>query len=184
MLTAETIHQLNEHFEKNGLPLSLPELQGMIFGYLCIQKEPCFQSWVALCDDLLPWEELNADNQEQIKQLFLSAHMELRQGSPLSITLVPAAEATATIFWELVEWCRGFLYGLGLGGAPKSFYNHPEIYEILEHFTAFTQLEMGEEALLSSQDLLDYQAIFDHIHGSVPVIYQKAHDQQSLSTND
>lgn len=180
MLSAETIQQLSAHFEKNGLPISLPELQGIMLGYLCVQKEPCFQSWVALCDDLITWSDLNIDNQEQIKQLFLCAHMELRQDSPLSIVLAPASAAPTSVFWELVEWCRGFLYGVGLGGAPKSFYELPEIMELLQDFTTLTQIDLGTDHIISAQDLQDYQAILEHIHASLPLIYQKA-QHESLS---
>lgn len=178
MLDAETIHQLNNSFQEQQLPISLAELQGMIFGYLAIQNEPCFQSWVALCDDLLNWSELKVENQEQIKQLFLVAHMELQQSTPLSIVLAPSAKEPSTTFWQLIDWARGFLYGLGLGTAPKSFYALTEIQEILHDFTAFTQLKIGDEQTLSPEQIQDYQEILGHIQVAVSTVYHTAQREE------
>lgn len=182
MLDAATIEQLNHHFQENAFPVSLAELQGMIFGYLAIQHEPCFQSWVALCDDLITWGDLALEDQEQIKQLFLVAHMELRQNTDLSLVLAPSAKSPSTTFWQLIDWARGFLYGLGLSTAPKSFYTLPEIQEVLHDFTAFTRLKIGDQQTLSPEEIQDYQEIVSHIHTTVPLVYHTA--QRETFDND
>jgi uncharacterized protein YgfB (UPF0149 family) len=173
MLDIAIITELEKHFHKNELPISLQELQGIIFGYLCTQKEPCFQSWVAACDDLLNWSTLNTESKEQIKQLFLSAHMELQQELPLSIVLNSAKTSANTISWELVEWVRGFLYGLGLSQSPPNFYTTPEIAHILKELTALTQLDLNESLPLNAQEKQAYNDIVADLQNTIFIIFDK-----------
>ncbi|MDX1513265.1 MAG: UPF0149 family protein [Gammaproteobacteria bacterium] len=71
----------------------------------------------------------------------------------------------------LAGWCRGFLYGLALGGMGEAAAGSAEVREVLNDLSEFTRLDVsglqtGSEALES-----DYAEIVEYLRAGVMLVH-------------
>lgn len=116
------------------LGISPAELQGSLAGYLCA-------GWGGGGAELLAALELDADPAgalaARVEQAARTITASLRAGEPLAL-LLPATPLDARAN-ALVEWCRGFLGGLGLTGlvdAGRQTGATAELLHTLAHIAA------------------------------------------------
>jgi uncharacterized protein YgfB (UPF0149 family) len=167
---------LANNFQKKGLLLSTAETHGMMLGYLSTAEDACFKTWTLLVDDLLLWNELDEAIQDQLAKLFLSSHMELVQ-HVLDLTLaIPSHEQSfLSRLSATSDWCRGYLYGIGLSTPPGCLFDDHDIQELLNDITQFSQVAIEVEPTTDGQTALN--EITSHIQQSVQIIYTKCHKQ-------
>lgn len=140
---------------KAKLGIGPAELHGSIAGYLCAGGS-------ARTDALLPALQLEPDDagvagplQALLARVVTGISTALRSGEPV-MPLLPEAPLDARAN-GMVDWCRGFLGGLGLAGAGAGGRLDPMASDLLHDFAeiASTHLECGDdEAALAG--LLDF----------------------------
>lgn len=130
-----------------ALGVNASDLHGSLIGCLCAGARLNGENWLrALQLDL---DETTAANDEVLQRLYRDCCAQIAD-SPAYITpLLPARTAPlATRTAALVEWCRGFLGGFGLGGASRHHPLSDEASEILRDLgvIASSHFEVGDEA--------------------------------------
>lgn len=163
---------LANNFQKQGLLLSAAEIHGMMLGYLSVNPEPCFKTWTLLVDDLLLWDGLDERAQEQLSKLFLAAHMELiQQRLDLTLALPDADQSFLSRLSAFADWCRGYLYGVGLSDPPSCLFDDYELQNLLNDITQFSQVDLEIEPMENTENELN--EIIQHLALSVNLIYTK-----------
>lgn len=134
------------------------ELHGSLTGYVCA-------GWSGNTRELLAALELESGAGSAATSAALEAHLataatdalkRLRAGHPIEL-LLPlgplAARANA-----LVDWCRGFLGGLGLTGVLDELDGSPDVHDALAGLghVAAMHLECSDEDEAMLDDVLDF----------------------------
>lgn len=157
------------------LGIAASELHGSMTGYLCAGAQPGPQGWL----DALQLESADpalADGAHaSLAALADATGAGIQPKSPSLALLLPDAEGgLETRALGLVDWCRGFLGGFGLGGVDADNLA-PGMADVLRDFSdiAATVPEMGaheedESALNELIDHVRFGALLLHTSLTVP----------------
>lgn len=118
------------------------ELHGSLSGYLCAGGRAHVDDWLE-CLEITPGAA-GATADAALREAFEHAQTQFRSNPAQVEPVLPvAASPAAERAQALVEWCRGFLGGFGLGGFAASARLPAQGEEILADFgmIAATQLE-------------------------------------------
>ncbi|MDN5923667.1 MAG: UPF0149 family protein [Xanthomonadales bacterium] len=108
---------LTRTVEHIRIGVSASDLHGSLVGYLCGGGEPSV-TWLG--DLQLEAAQPNAEDEAMLAALLSLSRASLDDGEPDFEPLLPDAEqALEQRVPALVEWCRGFLGGLGLAGVAE-----------------------------------------------------------------
>lgn len=127
--------QLDETITRLRLGISASDLHGSLTGYLCAGVRADTQDWLAVL-------ELETDAGSDLSDVTLC---QLREQCAAWLAdpqlrfepLLPTPESPVAVRAEaLVEWCRGFLGGLGLTGMLSQTGISDDAQEILHDFAA------------------------------------------------
>lgn len=136
------------------LAITPAELHGSVTGYLCA-------GWGGTAHELLAALALESDGADAVLQALVDAaardiHAKLRDRVPVGLLLPDGSLAIRAD--AMVDWCRGFLGGLGLTGVLEKRGQHPDLESLLADFgrIAATHLECGEDDEDSFDEVLDF----------------------------
>lgn len=112
------------------------DLHGSLTGYLCAGGHADARDWLAALQlQLDEAEAAAAMKAAPLQQLFRECSDWLDDPDLRFEPLLPAAETPVEVRADaLVEWCRGFLGGIGLAGATEADAMSPDCAEILRDF--------------------------------------------------
>ena len=157
------------------LGTSSSELHGAMTGFLCAGGKPGAQGWL----DTLQLEGADAAQAEQAdRQLATLGEVTATQIRPgnanLELLLPPAGDDLEARALGLVDWCRGFLGGIGLGGINQDGLD-PGMAAVLRDFsdiaTTVPQLSERDEDQAALDELIDhvrFGALLLHARLTVP----------------
>ena len=112
------------------------DLHGSLTGYLCAGGQASARDWLAALQlQLDAAEAAAAERSQPLQQLFEECSAWLDDPDLRFEPLLPAADTPLDVRADaLVEWCRGFLGGIGLTGAADKRGLSPDGAEILRDF--------------------------------------------------
>ena len=135
------------------------ECHGVMLGLLCAG----LSDWrtVLLGNEALAHEQTEALEQT-LQRLFEHSQAQLQQQRiPLDVLLPDEETALEQQARAIRDWCRGFLYGFGLGGQQKSAFLNSDAGEALNDMAQIAQLntdsvedQSSEESLLELKEYL------------------------------
>ncbi|HEX5327115.1 MAG TPA: UPF0149 family protein [Acetobacteraceae bacterium] len=132
------------------------ELHGSVVGYLCA-------GWTGSAHELLSALQLESDGAGAVDalhawldELVPEVVRELDAGKPIT-PLLPEAPLSARAD-AMVDWCRGFLGGLGLTGVLAAAGLAPATRELLDDFgrIASTRIECEDDDDAALAEVLDF----------------------------
>jgi yecA family protein len=144
-------NELQRCLDNLSLPMGPAETQAVLYGLLCGESLSPRDIWLKelLPDDL---DMNNLQHKECAKQLMILHDSTLASfrdsGFDFDLTLPEGERPLADRAAALVDWCRGFLYGLGLSGSSLDQLDQ-EAREGLADMGEITKLDL--EALDSSE---------------------------------
>jgi len=152
-------NQTDRRLAKAGIDSSLAEVHGLLCGLLCAAKGDVRQRWLS---ELIPEQEADSpaiqtcgESLVEIYNHALSALQDPELGFTL---LLPDEEQPLQQRTEgLVDWCQGFLYGIGLAGTKLDKKLSDQGQEALRDITEITRLETGP----MEENEEDEQALFE-----------------------
>jgi hypothetical protein len=151
--------RLAQVLESLGLAYGASETHGLLCGMLSCGTTQAHVEWIESLFGDLPAEDLLAQEARQlVAQLYQASRLQLsEEGSEFSL-LLPDDEATlGERARALVDWCEGYLYGLGMGGVSE-----PQLAgdakEALQDISAFTRLDL-ENLAGGERDEYDYMEL-------------------------
>lgn len=126
-MTAQTCADWNARLRQARLGVGAAELHGSLTGFLCA-------GWGGSSHDLLAALALDAgagdaDLHAMVERAATDIAARLRKGEPVEL-LLPSAPLAARAD-AMVDWCRGFLGGLGLTGLLDTAAQAPAERELL-----------------------------------------------------
>lgn len=155
------------------LGIGVSELHGSMTGFLCAGGQPGAQGWL----DALQLESVDATlaeaAQAPLAALGDSTAQALQPQDPKLELLLPDADGgLENRALALVDWCRGFLGGFGLGGADADKLD-PGMADILRDFAdiAATVPEMGEQ----EEDRAALTELTDHVRFAALLLSARDH---------
>ncbi len=155
-MTTATCAELNAALLKAKLGVAAPELHGSLTGYLCA-------SWGGRAHELLMALALESDAAVDVDDLHarvdglaVDIAGKLRAGEPVAPLLPEASLAVRAD--AMVDWCRGFLGGIGLTGVAADPQHQSEVGALLADFghIASMHLESTDDDEEALDDVLDF----------------------------
>jgi uncharacterized protein YgfB (UPF0149 family) len=148
------------------------ESHGCLCGALCVATDYSLERWL----DELVSEDAAEDAQGSLAALRVLFDDTLRalRGDEMEFQLLlPDDEvALAERANALSQWCQGFLYGFGLGGAPKKEEMPPNVDEILRDIAQIGHATVdANEADESQEDA--YMEVTEYLRVGVQLIHDE-----------
>lgn len=84
----------------------------------------------------------------------------------------------------LAHWCRGFLYGLALGGLDQSATTSEEVREVLGDFSEFTRLDVAEAEDESDALESDYAELVEYVRVGVMLVHTEMRARMDKPSRD
>ncbi|HET9447269.1 MAG TPA: UPF0149 family protein [Steroidobacteraceae bacterium] len=151
------------------------ESHGCLCGALCTTQQYPVESWL---DELAPdadevADEDPSDDRATLRLLFADTVRALR-GDEMEFQLLLPDDDAALMERALAlsQWCQGFLYGFGAGGAVPREQLSGEVEEVLRDLTHISQasVETGAEA---EEEELAYAEIVEYVRAGVQLIHDE-----------
>ena len=155
--------RFDQALESIGLDLGASETHGVICGLLCAGTSRAHIDWIEnLFSDRPSDDLLVREARQMFGQLYLASRQQLGESATEFALLLPQDdEALQDRACALVQWCEGFLYGLGLAGIEER-HLVDDAREALHDISEFTRLDLdaleedetSEVALMELQEFL------------------------------
>lgn len=139
------------------------ELHGSLSGFLCAGGRADRATWL----DALALRELDASIDGGEREVFDALYAEcVRELDDPELAFDPLLPDDETPLTErsaaLVDWCRGFLGGLGLAGADLKHALSADASEVLADFARIARTEVEVEEL-DSEGEDDYSEVLEYV---------------------
>jgi uncharacterized protein YgfB (UPF0149 family) len=157
---------------KLGLGVGAPELHGSLAGYLCAGGDAGARAFLTALelesDDAHPDDPAHA----LLAELYSQCRLQLADPELGFEPLLPAPSRPLSERCDgLVEWCRGFLGGLGLGGFGARGAVSGEGAEILHDFEAIASTQLACE---DDDDDASLTEVFEFVRIGALLLYAEA----------
>lgn len=157
--------------ERAEADVTAAEFHGTLCAMLCtrpdLKMEVCVAE-IAVCEhppESSAWSRVLREHGERSRQAFAQGDFDLE-------LLLPEDDASlAERSDALGEWCRGFLYGLGLYGGDISKRLSDDAREVVADLVEFTRLDVEEEASEQAEKALN--EIVEYLRVGVLLIYEE-----------
>jgi yecA family protein len=141
--TLPSYSRFEQALESIGLDLGASEIHGVLCGLICAGTAQAHIEWIEelfkerSADDLLVGEA-----RQMLGQLYLASRQQIGDEGLEFIPLLPDDdEPLARRAEALVEWCEGYLYGLGMAGVTEQQLLG-DAKEALKDISEFTRLDL------------------------------------------
>lgn len=151
------------------------ECHGVLCGLLCAVENFPEERWLK---EMLAASVAGASAIRNCAQTLKAAHRETQRQLSANqyefAPMLPGDEAPLPVRGEaLASWCRGFLYGLALGGVDDSITRSSEVREVLGDFSEFTRIEATEAEAESNSMETDYAEIVEYVRVGVMLVHSE-----------
>ncbi len=142
--------QVNDQGRSIGLEMDAAESHGIFCGLLCGGDEDPESVWLAeLMAELDPLDLLVREHADGLRNLARETREDIEgPGMGFSPLLPDDSQALSARSTALRDWCRGFLYGMGLTGTGEAQLSA----ETLEAVNDMIEISRLDVALVSSSD--------------------------------
>lgn len=135
--------QLRERLANAGFSTGPAESHGLLCSLLCCGKTDALGFWL---DELTPAETDNDDLMQECRRDLAHLYQQTHEafegpGVGFSLLMPEENEMLKVRAKALVDWCQGFLYGLGLAKAPLQQLSK-ETQEGLKDITEITRMDL------------------------------------------
>jgi yecA family protein len=151
-----TYQNIDSLFKRSDEVNSAAEAHGLATGMLCVNGQTQSAVWIKqLFDD---GDDISAEQARQLAQLFEETRETLSSGDYDFEPFLPADdEPLSEQIAALVDWCRGFLFGVG--ALYQNSEQSGQTREILRDIAEFTRLDPdaeGEEDEVAFMEVTEY----------------------------
>jgi uncharacterized protein YgfB (UPF0149 family) len=137
-----TYEGLGKQLGDAGVDSSASEIHGLLYGLRCGGTKGLKSRFFT---ELFPaGGEVAPELRASLDQLLQDAQDSMQDGGKADFLLLPAEEQPLKLRAGAVrDWCRGFLYGLGLGGGDAERRFSGEAREGLRDLAEMTRMDVG-----------------------------------------
>lgn len=157
--------------ERAEADVTAAEFHGTLCAMLCARPDLAMEACVAeivVCEhppEGRAWSRVLREHGERSRRAFAEGDFDLE-------LLLPEEGASITERSDaLGDWCRGFLYGLGVAGGDFSERLSDDAREVVADLVEFTRLDVEEEACEQAEKALT--EIVEYLRVGVLLIYEE-----------
>jgi uncharacterized protein YgfB (UPF0149 family) len=168
--------------ERAEADVTAAEFHGTLCAMLCtrpdLKMEACVAE-IAVCEhppEGSAWSRVLREHGERSRRAFAEGDFDLE------LLLPEDGASLAERSDALCEWCRGFLYGLGLSGGDISRRLSDDAREVVADLVEFTRLDVEEEASEQAEKALT--EIVEYLRVGVLLIYEELARAREESPGD
>ncbi len=175
--------EVNAAFKRLGIVPEIAECHGLLCGLWCASGGVNRTTWERLMRNELP-EDLPlatapgasspASADERLLQgLFDETVAQLENPEFGLRLLLPDDEQPLAVRTEaLADWCKGFLFGLAVGGVKDQHQTPPTVQEIIKDFTEITRAYHEDEED-SELDEVSFMEIMEYVRVGAMLVYEE-----------
>jgi hypothetical protein len=160
----ETTGDVPEYFDRS-------EVHGILCGMLCVSEVEC-NAWLRqIINELPDGHRLGRETRDTLLDIYRRTVLELADDDFGFFPLLPSDNAPLSERTEsLGSWCRGLVFGLGLGGFDERRMT-AEIKEFMNDIIAISRVGSDTDQV-SEEDERAYAEIVEYIRVGVMLIYR------------
>lgn len=164
------------------------ECHGQLCGVLCGHPQTDLPAWLAGLmaqnETRRPPEDFAATEPTALADLFNATCVQMDDGEYGFQLLLPDDNFSFAERSEaMASWCRGFLYGLALGGVSQDDELSIDVTEVLKDMLEISTLS-GEDAEGNSDDESAFMELEEYLRvGTLLILAELQHRDQSPGTN-
>ncbi len=169
-----------EALERAHATLDASECHGVLCGLLCVTRQFPEERW--LNEVLEPGESGGPESARCTKMLRSTRRETERQLEDQQFEFEPMLPDEEVSLMQrgaaLARWCRGFLYGLAVGGLDDSVSTSEDVREILTDLSEFTRLDVSELQDGTNALESDYAELVEYVRVGVMLIHTELKTRQ------
>ena len=143
------------------------ECHGVLIGLLCAVEDLACEQWLTKVlgentqGETLP-QRMNQSERQVMNAFFAYTRQQFEDEEfGFSLFLPDDEQQLESRVEAFVNWCRGFLFGLSLGGVPEPRELSDDVREVIDDLLEFTRLDIdgsdqGEEGESAYVELVEY----------------------------
>lgn len=168
-----------EALESAHADLDASECHGVLCGLLCVSKRFPEERWLKV---VMASAETRGPESAKCAGMLRSARREAeRQLEAQQYEFEPMLPDDATPLAKrgraLARWCRGFLYGLALGGLDEAVAGSEDLREILSDLSEFTRLDVSDPDDDPNAMESDYAELVEYVRVGVMLVHTELRAQ-------
>ncbi len=175
-----------EALERAHAVLDASECHGVLCGLLCASERFPEERW--LSEVFEPGEKDGPESARCATMLRTARRETERQleGQQYEFEpMLPEDETPLTQRGEaLALWCRGFLYGLAVGGLKDSKSTSDEVQEVLTDLSEFTRLDVSELEDETNALESDYAQLVEYVRVGVMLVHTELRRREKQTSGD
>lgn len=173
--------QVNIAFRHLGIVQETAECHGLLCGLICARRSVSQEDWVAhLYEEgsAPPQPSEDASPHEQggdvLQQLYRNTMAQIRDAEFSFRLLLPDDEQIlAARTQALADWCKGFLYGLGVGGLDSEQQVPDNVEEIVRDLIEISRVYHDDEEADEEVDEASFMELSEYVRVGVMLIYEE-----------
>ncbi len=195
--------EVNTAFKNLGIVHESAECHGLLCGLWCAGSGVNQETWVRLMrseeldapaappvdgtlpeSEPLPGREVS-ESEAVLQRLYRETVEQLENPEFALRLLLPDDEQPLAMRTEaLADWCKGFLFGLGVGGVESYRQTPPAVQEIIKDFTEITRAYHEEED--SELDESSFMEVMEYVRVGAMLVYEElqAERQEEQGSDD
>lgn len=181
---AADFSEIDVVLERLGVIFAASETHGVLCGLLCVKGFVTYDDWISLLNEeqkiQTDWVDDNQDGENAVtgaeewgllQDLYEETFRQLNDDDYGFSLLLPDDEQQLRIRTEaLVQWCDGFLFGLG-AGEIKDFAQLPDDVNEISHDLAEISRAYHEDESTEADEVA-YAELIEYVRVGVLVIYE------------
>lgn len=183
------LSRLNTAFRRLGIASDASENHGVLSGLLCAQGYARQDEWLArVRGEAGEVAEPDLDDESLAQELAIVGALYEETTQCLNDTgfvfdlLLPEEDQPLTVRADaLGAWCRGFLYGLGVGGIEDHTVLPDDVREIIRDVAAISQasVDSGDET-----DEAAYMELVEYMRAGITLVFEELEAERKSSSGD
>lgn len=182
------LSRLNTAFRRLGIASDASENHGILCGLLCAQGYARQDEWIyrmrgeSAGSFPAPEDESLGQEWEVLRGLYEQTTRCLHETGFVFDLLLPDEDQPLTVRAEsLGAWCRGFLYGLGIGGIEDYTVLPDDVQEITRDVVAISQASADAE---DEADEAAYMELVEYLRAGVTLVFEELEAERKTATGD
>ncbi len=193
--------EVNTAFKNLGIVHEIAECHGLLCGLWCASGGVSRETWLrmmhseeldvpvppgtssSLTERSLPAAEA-ATSEAVLQRLYKETVEQLEEPEFGLRLLLPDDEQPLAMRTEaLADWCKGFLFGLGVGGVESYRQTPPAVQEIIKDFTEITRAYHEEEED-SELDESSFMEVMEYVRVGAMLVYEELQAERQEAQRD
>lgn len=167
-------HDAAEALRRATIPVDAADCHGMLCGLICAAGFADQKIWVAeIFEAFDPKDPLQAEAYRLLQRLYEETLVRLNSPDlDFELLLPDDDDALSERTESLINWCCGFLSGLGLGGIATQDQLSEEVTEFLEDLSKISTAD-SELGTPDAEDQLAFEEVMEYVRVGVLFIHEE-----------